>query len=167
MSCRLPPLLAGLPLRRSGARPRPRLASPQGHVRRTGDSDVRGKVLLIVNVASACGYTDANYKGLQALHERFEPSGLEILAFPNNQARRVPVGRCCAELMRGVQAVRRPRHAVHRRQRKPARPPLPALACSLGSRSRARPRRFRRLRETNTRPASRSCRRATSTARTR
>ncbi len=40
------------------------------------------QVTLIVNVASACGYTDANYKGLQALHERFSPRGFSVLAFP-------------------------------------------------------------------------------------
>lgn len=44
----------------------------------------RGKVVLIVNVASQCGYTP-QYKGLQALHEKYEKDGLVILGFPCNQ----------------------------------------------------------------------------------
>src|SRR4051794_1155034 len=43
----------------------------------------KGKVLLIVNVASECGYTD-QYKGLQALHAKLAKDGLVILAFPCN-----------------------------------------------------------------------------------
>jgi glutathione peroxidase len=43
----------------------------------------KGKVLLIVNVASECGYTD-QYKGLQALHAKYGKDGLAILAFPCN-----------------------------------------------------------------------------------
>ena len=44
----------------------------------------RGKVLLLVNVASKCGFTP-QYKGLQALYEQFAPRGFEILAFPCDQ----------------------------------------------------------------------------------
>ncbi|MDO5301309.1 MAG: glutathione peroxidase [Tissierellia bacterium] len=47
-------------------------------------SDYRGQVLLIVNVASECGYTH-QYEGLRRLHERFHDDGFEILAFPSNQ----------------------------------------------------------------------------------
>jgi len=43
-----------------------------------------GKVVLIVNVASQCGFTP-QYRGLQALHDRYAARGLEILAFPCNQ----------------------------------------------------------------------------------
>ena len=47
-------------------------------------SDFIGKTLLIVNVASACGFTP-QYTGLQALYEKYKNQGFEILAFPCNQ----------------------------------------------------------------------------------
>jgi glutathione peroxidase len=43
-----------------------------------------GRVMLIVNVASNCGYTD-QYVGLQELHEKYSSKGLSILGFPCNQ----------------------------------------------------------------------------------
>jgi glutathione peroxidase-family protein len=46
--------------------------------------DYAGKVLLVVNVASACGFTP-QYKELQALYEEVKEAGLEILGFPCNQ----------------------------------------------------------------------------------
>ncbi|WP_028551379.1 glutathione peroxidase [Paenibacillus sp. UNC451MF] len=44
----------------------------------------KGKVLLIVNTASKCGFTP-QYTDLQKLHERYSSQGLEILGFPCNQ----------------------------------------------------------------------------------
>lgn len=46
--------------------------------------DFAGKVLLIVNVASKCGFTP-QYQGLEALHEKYAGRGLAILGFPCNQ----------------------------------------------------------------------------------
>lgn len=46
----------------------------------------RGHVLIIVNVASKCGYTDGHYSELNQLYEEYgESKGLRILAFPSNQ----------------------------------------------------------------------------------
>lgn len=47
-------------------------------------NDYEGKTLLIVNVASNCGFTP-QYKDLQKLYEEFKDRGFEILAFPCNQ----------------------------------------------------------------------------------
>ena len=45
--------------------------------------DYAGKVTLVVNVASRCGYTP-QYKGLQALYSELAPKGFVILGFPSN-----------------------------------------------------------------------------------
>ena len=47
-------------------------------------SNYSGQVLLIVNTASACGYTP-QYQGLQALYQRFKDQGFSVLGFPCNQ----------------------------------------------------------------------------------
>jgi glutathione peroxidase len=47
-------------------------------------ADFKGKALLIVNVASQCGFT-GQYKGLEALHRKYRDKGFEVLGFPCNQ----------------------------------------------------------------------------------
>jgi glutathione peroxidase len=44
----------------------------------------RGKVTLVVNVASQCGFTP-QYQGLQALHDRLKDRGFSVLGFPSNE----------------------------------------------------------------------------------
>ena len=46
--------------------------------------DYEGKVLLIVNTATGCGFTP-QYEGLQALYDKYKEQGFEILDFPCNQ----------------------------------------------------------------------------------
>jgi glutathione peroxidase len=47
-------------------------------------SDYKGKVLLVVNVASRCGLTP-HYAGMQSLHDEFKARGFSVLGFPCNQ----------------------------------------------------------------------------------
>ena len=47
-------------------------------------SNYKGKTLLIVNVASKCGFTP-QYKDLQNLYEKYQAQGFEVLGFPCNQ----------------------------------------------------------------------------------
>jgi glutathione peroxidase len=47
-------------------------------------ADYKGKVVLVVNVASECGLTP-QYKGLEQLHEKYAGRGLAVLGFPANE----------------------------------------------------------------------------------
>jgi len=47
-------------------------------------ADHRGRVLLLVNTASRCGFTP-QYDGLEALHRRYEKEGLSVIGFPCDQ----------------------------------------------------------------------------------
>jgi glutathione peroxidase len=51
---------------------------------KTNLEDYRGKVVLVVNVASACGLTP-QYTGLQELYEKYKDQGFVVLGFPSNQ----------------------------------------------------------------------------------
>merc|ERR1712216_68171 len=57
------------------------VTTPNGTTKSLGD--YAGKVLLIVNVASKCGFTK-QYAGLQALNEAYADKGLAVLGFPCN-----------------------------------------------------------------------------------
>ncbi|XP_019195917.1 PREDICTED: probable phospholipid hydroperoxide glutathione peroxidase [Ipomoea nil] len=48
-------------------------------------STYKGKVLMIVNVASECGLTNTNYTEMNQLYQKYKDKGFEILAFPCNQ----------------------------------------------------------------------------------
>mmetsp|Transcript_10545 Transcript_10545/g.23005 ORF Transcript_10545/g.23005 Transcript_10545/m.23005 type:complete len:271 (+) Transcript_10545:135-947(+) len=57
---------------------------------------LKGKVVVITNVASECGYTESHYDGLVQLYNRFKasPIGFDILAFPCNQFGEQEPGTC-------------------------------------------------------------------------
>ncbi|GAB4814378.1 hypothetical protein N2152v2_001424 [Parachlorella kessleri] len=48
-------------------------------------ADLHGRATIFVNVASHCGFTESNYRGLTDIYDRYHNYGLEVLAFPCNQ----------------------------------------------------------------------------------
>lgn len=57
--------------------------------------NLRGKITVVVNVASRCGYTESHYRGLKALYDSVKSTeNVEILAFPCNQFGRQEPGTC-------------------------------------------------------------------------
>jgi len=55
----------------------------------------KGKVCLVVNIASKCGFTEVNYKELVELYEKYKGKGFEVLAFPCNQFGKQEPGESC------------------------------------------------------------------------
>lgn len=82
-------LLVGLPLAAGAAQDTACPALLQHQFPRLQDEkpqslcQYRGKVLLVVNTASYCGFT-GQYKGLEALHRKYKDKGLVVLGFPSN-----------------------------------------------------------------------------------
>jgi glutathione peroxidase len=60
------------------------LSARRADGRETSLAEFQGKVLLIVNTASRCGFTP-QYEGLERLQQRLAPRGFSVLAFPCNQ----------------------------------------------------------------------------------
>ena len=111
----------------------------QVSVRTAGGSDkslgeYAGKVLLIVNVASRCGFTP-QYEGLQALQDRYGDQGLSVLGFPCNDFGAQEPGTldeiktfCSDQVRRQLRVVRQGachgqhHRALHHPQQRPSRP---------------------------------------------
>ncbi len=86
MTCLALTLLPILPLfaEEKGAKPLYELTMKSIQGKDVGLKSYKGKVLLIINVASECGYTQ-QYKGLQALHDKYGAKGLAVIGVPSNE----------------------------------------------------------------------------------
>ena len=94
-----------------------------------------GKVVVVVNTASFCGYTP-QYKGLQALNERYKSRGLVILGFPSNDfGNQEPKGNAeIADFCDRTYAVRFPMFAKTSVRQAGGSPLYDALAKATGER---------------------------------
>jgi len=91
-----------------------------------------GKVVLVVNTASACGYTP-QYEGLQKLHERYAARGLVIMGFPSDDFRQEPKNnQAIAEFCFDVYGVRFPMFAKSAVKGPAANPVFAALGRETG-----------------------------------
>jgi len=94
----------------------------------------RGKVLLVVNTASYCGFTE-QYRGLEALHARYQARGFTVLGFPSNDFGQQEPGnrQQIAELCFNTYGVRFPMFAKSPVTGPQANPLFAALARDTGS----------------------------------
>lgn len=91
-----------------------------------------GRVLLVVNTASFCGYT-SQYEALEALHARYSPRGLVVLGFPSNDFNQEPAdNQSIAEFCFNTYGVRFPMFAKTSVVGQTAHPFFAALARASG-----------------------------------
>ncbi|MEI6325030.1 MAG: glutathione peroxidase [Gemmataceae bacterium] len=86
MTCIAITLLPILPLfaEEKAAKPLHELTMQTIQGKEVGLKTYKGKVLLVINVASECGYTQ-QYKGLQTLHDKYAAKGLAVIGVPSNE----------------------------------------------------------------------------------
>lgn len=92
-----------------------------------------GKVILAVNTASFCGFT-RQYKGLEALHEKYQAQGLVVLGFPSNDFKQEDANaKKTAEICFNTYGVKFPMFTETRVKGEGAHPLFAELARSTGS----------------------------------
>jgi len=93
-----------------------------------------GKVLLVVNTASYCGFTP-QYEGLEALHAKYAPRGLVVLGFPSNDFGQQEPGdaKAIADFCFNTYGVRFPMFSKSTVKGKDANPLFAALARATGT----------------------------------
>lgn len=96
--------------------------------------DYHGKVLLVVNTASQCGYTP-QYEGLEALYRRYQSRGLVVIGFPSNDFGGQEPGsnQQIAEFCRTVYGVQFPMYEKQRVKTLAAKPLYAELAAKSGA----------------------------------